>query len=382
MLHFDVINDVEASAKTQESNFTGKIENNEQDSVIFPPEIWQEIILFLLGQEVADFVIESSKNLTTEQEKQIRKKAFESIRNLTRVNKNFYNILADPNFTETMINKMKMIKGMRIFFLPRKNDDVDNIACATLLRNSGALSYLNQKQLKNCQVGEKMGQYLITNNNDQEILFLLKLGADSYLYDPLGSTPLCFAIGNNNLSLVHLLLKKGADVNRANNHGVTALYSAAIYHKNIVITECLLKHLWEHSKKMEEARKLGLLRSAAFWGIDSSIFDLLLQYGFDVNEEGYDDGKTPLHYATYHENCSFIEYLLRHGAAINKQDHSGDTPLHLALRSRYKPTIEALLQYNPDLFIKNNSGQSPMGLAIAYEHDDIASLLKTAYKKN
>ena len=56
---------------------------------------------------------------------------------------------------------------------------------------------------------------------------LLKAGADVNKADNLGCTALYRASSKGHTDIVHTLIKAGADVNKATNYGLTALFLAS-----------------------------------------------------------------------------------------------------------------------------------------------------------
>ena len=87
------------------------------------------------------------------------------------------------------------------------------------------------------------------------------------------------------------------------------------------------------------------LHFAVRWGSESIVKLILRNKGDEVVrvlDSGDRLGRTPLHYAASQKTgLSYITNLLKAGANIDYQDHSGVTPLHLACRS----TLYTLLQH-------------------------------------
>nr|XP_053654673.1 putative ankyrin repeat protein RF_0381 [Cherax quadricarinatus] len=113
-----------------------------------------------------------------------------------------------------------------------------------------------------------------------------------------------------------MLLDAGADVNCQNDDGWTPLYYA-VKNNNVDIVQMLLnKSRCDLSKKgsyyyMElehEINSVTALHIAAAEGYDDCV-KMLLDAGADVNCQD-DDGRTPLHYAAENNNADIVQMLL------------------------------------------------------------------------
>ena len=106
------------------------------------------------------------------------------------------------------------------------------------------------------------------------------------------ATSLKIASCHGNKNVVHLLVKAGADVNRADKRGHTPLQSATSFGHN-------------------------------------DIAEMLLDYGADPNRAD-EYGLTPLHKAAVDDNRELIKLLIGSGAEVNKRTRAGLTPLNYA----------------------------------------------------
>ncbi len=145
---------------------------------------------------------------------------------------------------------------------------------------------------------------------------LLEAGASP---DPdcVDYTPLMMAVFQENMELVSLLYKKGADINRKTKWGKTALHLSIRNHRSVA-------------------------------------FSFLIKHGAAVNQADY-AGLTPLHYACDNpDRLEFMKILLRKGANPLARDGGGQTPLDYLLCSlvRRKHNFEMALEYirlRPDI---------------------------------
>ncbi|ELU08101.1 hypothetical protein CAPTEDRAFT_89998, partial [Capitella teleta] len=123
----------------------------------------------------------------------------------------------------------------------------------------------------------------------------MKYGADVNIANEEGISPLHVVSSKGNARIVDKLLRHDADPDKQNNEGWTALHYS--YDGNQYVLEEIVEHL--------------------------------LEYGADVNR-GDLSGNTPLHHACNMGNVHTVRFLLKKGAAINKSNTDGNTPLHCA----------------------------------------------------
>ncbi|MBN1525500.1 MAG: ankyrin repeat domain-containing protein [Spirochaetales bacterium] len=126
--------------------------------------------------------------------------------------------------------------------------------------------------------------------------------------------------------MIALLVSGGADVNRQDARGATALGRAA-EHEYIEIVEFLL------DKKAEVNKK-----------------------------DNY--GISPLYWALQKKNEKLIEIFVTHGADINIRDSLGNTPLLLALIEKDRNLAVMLINAGADLQSKNKNGLSILQAAV------------------
>ena len=128
------------------------------------------------------------------------------------------------------------------------------------------------------------------------------------------------------------------------------------------MTELLIKHGADSNRANHPYSKT--LLDLAICGGYRSIVELLVINGADVNR--VTDVETPLHQAVEGGNLEIVKFLLSKGAQIDAINSifEGDTPLHQAVISGNTEMTILLLENGANPHQKNNSlGVTPLTLA-------------------
>jgi ankyrin repeat protein len=181
---------------------------------------------------------------------------------------------------------------------------------------------------------------IVIKKDYQAIEQLLSEGIDINTQQPSrGTTVLMIASSYFGYEdCVEYLIGKGANVNTKNTDGKTALlWSASNSFENA-------KVLIAKGAKVNEAANDGMTPFIqAVFGFTSGkvpieMCELLRDHGANINAEltGRNaSGWTALHYAVFNGDTELVEYLIKHGANINKATAEGSTPLFLAKMEDY-----------------------------------------------
>ncbi|KAL7298798.1 hypothetical protein TKK_0008542 [Trichogramma kaykai] len=182
-------------------------------------------------------------------------------------------------------------------------------------------------------------------NNEIQQTVQLNIG------DKIGDTPLHLAVKHENLEVVELLLRNGADPDFANEDGLTPLHIICQRKYDDNLAEMFLK-------------------------INESISQTTL---VDARDSG---GNSPLHLALRRENRMAAEVLLRRGADPNSINKDGLTPLHvISMRRRDNDLPNMLIELSNavdltlQLDIQDKSGNTPLHLALDHGLEKVAELL-------
>lgn len=217
--------------------------------------------------------------------------------------------------------------------------------------------------LKN-EAGDTLLLYTIKNNYDKEFLEYIIAGKpDLSVEDGKGNNALDLAIDNNDVALVELLVKAGADVNRKRG-GDT--YLMQMKPEQTEITKILLENGADTEKTASEDRTM-LMRAVE--NMNTTLIETLLQQEADVTAED-DNGNTALQYVAnavpekssevdkklVAEIKDVIEKLLAKGLDINKQNGNGETVMILLAKRNplyYNALSEYLLEKGSNTEIKD-----------------------------
>jgi ankyrin repeat protein len=182
---------------------------------------------------------------------------------------------------------------------------------------------------------------------------LLEAGADPRIRDPNGNTMLILAAKNGSVEILRRLLALGFDPNEsARGWGYerrTPLMLAAGSRRDAAEKVRLLLTAGAQVDRQDRRGHTALLAAAAAGNQDAVV--LLVEAGARVNLVG-DEGMTPLHLVAQCGESSYemnaqpggeaARALIRHGAKIDARNRRGQTPRELAMEFHHTEVIEAL----------------------------------------
>lgn len=141
---------------------------------------------------------------------------------------------------------------------------------------------------------------------------------------------------NATAAIAQILINVGADIDRINNNGETALLFA-VRNGNVVLAETLIRAgaVYDPFSIMAIIMARGIPLQSQI-----ALLNLLLSKDFNINSQDA-NGNTLLHVATkVNSNPRVIQYLLDEGANPLIRNNQGATPLDLALQfARQFPQI-------------------------------------------
>ena len=190
--------------------------------------------------------------------------------------------------------------------------------------------------------------WAVTRDHLGTARLLLDAGADPSLIstdptDPqkMGPNMLCWAVSNNDLEMIDLLLDHKVDINAPKDDGMTPLLVAAC-------------------------------------GARSSTIDHLFQCEADPNLACEKDGITPFIFAAENEDVPTMDLFLQHGAHIDARDHEGRTALIHAAAIGALAQVQELVARKADVNAVDNNGETALTWAGNRASRQIVGLLKKA----
>jgi ankyrin repeat protein len=185
-----------------------------------------------------------------------------------------------------------------------------------------------------------------------------------------GKTPLFIACEKNREAIVHLLLAKGASVDKTDQHGSTALHiSCSLGFENI--SENLLQKGASINKK--DSNGNTPLYEACRGGHQNVIY-ILINHKVDVNKANK-SGSTPLMISCAKGNTKVVRLLLEKDAIVNQCDAESLTPLHIACQGGFTEVVKVLLQWNAIIDICDKDGCTPLYFARKQYYPEIVEHL-------
>src|SRR3990167_6892494 len=126
--------------------------------------------------------------------------------------------------------------------------------------------------------------------------------------------------GNKNI--VQMLIDNKANINQAENNGVTPLFIAA------------------HNGHKDIAK-------------------MLIDNGADINQ-AKNNGVTPLWIAAQNRHKDIVKMLIKNGANINQAKNNGATPLYIATQNGHKDIMKMLIKNGANINQAKNNGATPL----------------------
>ena len=210
--------------------------------------------------------------------------------------------------------------------------------------------------------------WAVYQDDAEVVTLLLRAGAKVNAADEYGETPLTLACANGNAAVVEKLLGAGADAKAARSKGETALLIAADS-GNSQIVKLLIEH-GATIEAVEDVKGQNALMWAAAKG-NAAVVDVLLNARAKPNATSK-RGFTALLFAAEKGDAQSISALLAAGADINYTVPGGSSPLVTAITAKQSKAAEVLIAKGADVRLKNSAGET--ALHIASEAGDLSMI--------
>jgi len=183
--------------------------------------------------------------------------------------------------------------------------------------------------------------------NADVVKMLLNVGSDpNATTEPGADTPLMMAAQALSPEIIQALIDKGADVNRSNRDGWTALFNA-VFAPSIKYSQ--IKHqggsklMWAETEPNPNADQSA-----------TDVVKLLLDSGADVNHKNK-DGRTPV---TYASSPRIANLLLRAGAKLDTREKQGHNVSYWLKKNGLSLTGTSTERFST---VANKSAKHPLG---------------------
>ncbi|CAH1796071.1 unnamed protein product [Owenia fusiformis] len=262
------------------------------------------------------------------------------------------------------------------------NDNNFSLKCANLLIDNHAGVNTRAKN------GNTALIYAIKEEDLECIRLLVAYGADVNACDEAGKSTLLLALEGKirPKEMATVLIDLGADVNTIDPIGKTALmYAVESLSEEDLDLEfaSLLLDRGANVNSEDLTGKTALLYALSRNDIGTQFARLLvLMFGANINVKD-NTGRTALMYPKAEkEGTEFTKLLIKRGAEINVADKHGKNALIYAAMSRKRYILEALLDHGLDANIRDNEGKSALIYAVSGDNLDKRSRLTRVMSVN
>ena len=222
---------------------------------------------------------------------------------------------------------------------------------------------------------------LAASEGQEKVLrYLIQQGADVYRKnektgDSYGDTALHFAARSNHIQCGILLVKVGASITLRNESSKTPLDLAHRDFKDAIMLD-VVREIHRGNEDSEDnfgLRRIPLMLAVGEGRLD--VVEYLIDHGADVNKKDDICNRTALHYVSKRGQIEVVELLLSKGAEIDVEDENHRTPLLLAAAEGHNDTVLYLIDHGADVSKKDDRKRTALHYASESGYLKLAELL-------
>ena len=203
--------------------------------------------------------------------------------------------------------------------------------------------------------------------------------------DRFGRTPLFYAVKENNIHFLRILLKSNVDMDHKDIYGRTVFdYFNRDISYSIRNALWLKKYTEKHPgfKEKRVKRRVGLqfasevesyTNKASWSGLMFAVYNgdkvqLYKELDKDINIDDYNNNKTTaLHFAVFLNNVEFMKILIEKGANLEVRNRTGLTPLFYAVHNENREAVALLIEKGANVNALTKYKESPLSYAYHYK---------------
>lgn len=199
----------------------------------------------------------------------------------------------------------------------------------------------------------------VRRNDKNEVLRLIKKGANINALDSMGFTPLHEAAMKGRVEIAKILISKGAKVNsRTGIYRLSPLYQAALMRRYEIIR--LLAKNGANMNIRDSQGSTPLMTSVENGSTKTAL--LLISLGAKVNL-ATKGGTTPLDLAVSRSHKETVKALISKSANVNANVKGSGTALHIAAFDGNVEMAKILIASGANVNAKNKRGETPLDSA-------------------
>lgn len=244
----------------------------------------------------------------------------------------------------------------------------------------------------------------IKYNSYDDVVNLVKKGANVNITDKDGATPLMWAVFKSDIKMVEFLVSRGADVKKKGiiylNELKTGYYGSLLCIASAEGKLDMVRYLHEECKIPIDDREINSEKSTdsgwtplqwacyqkepygvsdfvtfdaskgAFDENNKKVVSYLISQKANVNFNDYTDKNTPLILSLLSEKYAIADTLLTHDADFTLKNKDGNTALHIVANHSKWDIILSIIKKGGNMNVQDNSGYTPLMYCLSDQNPD------------